>query len=191
VSEAADEFFDLLEDAAAGGSADQLDDPHAVIRQQCADWVQAAQLLRFADKHEIWPGSEASAHEVAAALTRARSRLDQVESFLASAIALKAGTAEQAKKHEQAADDAWDDQADAERRSRAPRPEWQGAKERYAYWSLAIRDQRRRARQSRELADHVRCTYDLIKLAYDGLNETRRDLASRLSHFRWETHMEQ
>lgn len=179
---AADEFFGLLEGAAA-------EDPQDVLRRQCEAWVTAATELRFAP--DRWPSAQASPWNVAEALVTVRSRLDGVEAYLGNAMALRAATAAQAKHLEQAADDAWDGQADEERRSRRPRPEWQGAKERYAYWNLAIRPQRALAREARELADYVRDAYDRIKLAYDGLDGTRRDLNARLTHLRWETNQEQ
>lgn len=186
----ADEFFGLLEGAEEPDAAPgEDDDPQAVVRQQCGQWVQAAQELRFTDLQIIFPSAEASPHAVNAALVTVRTRLDQVEAILSAALTLKHGTAEQAKKLEQAADDAWDRQAQAERNR--PRPEFQGSKERYAYWNLAVRGERTRAREARELADYARGVYDLIRLAYDGLNETRRDLAARLTHARWEIHMEQ
>lgn len=183
--DAIDEFFDMM-----GGPPpddDPLDDPVAAVRAQCDQWAQAAMALRF--DPDRWPVSAASPSDVKDALVQVRSRLDQLEGLLANVISFKGATAAQARDLEQQADDAWDDQAEAERRR--PRPEYQGSKERYAYWNLATRVERGRARQAREMSDYARSTFDVIRLVYDGLNETRRDLVTRLGHARWETHMEQ
>jgi hypothetical protein len=190
MSDPADEFFGLLhgaEQQSVPEEDDPLQDPAAVFRQQCALWEEAASRCRF---HELTrPGPETSPSVVMEALVQVRARLDTIEVVLGQVMAVKAATAAQARNLEQAADDAWDRQAEAERRR--PRPEYQGSKERYAYWNLAIRAERARAREARDLADFVRATYDRVKLHYDGLNETRRDLAARLTHARWETHIEQ
>jgi hypothetical protein len=177
-----DAFFDMLH------AAEEAEpDPAAAVRAQCDQWAQAAMQLRFAP--DRWPSAHASPTDVKNALVDVRGLLDQLEGLLANIVSFKGATAAQARDLEQQADDAWDEQAEAERRR--PRPEYQGSKERYAYWNLAIREQRARARQAREMADYARTTYDVVRLVYDGLNETRRDLASRLTHFRWESHIEQ
>lgn len=196
--EADDDFMDILGgDAGAAGDFEpgdeealyegDLQDPRTIIRQQCELWLEAARRWRFDDMPR--PNAQASPAQVANALVDVRARLDSVEVILGSVMSTRSATAMQARELEQAADDAWDRQAEAERRR--PRPEWQGAKERYAYWNLAIRTERQRAREARALADLLRDTYDRVRLSYDGLNDTRRDLTTRLTHARWEIHMEQ
>lgn len=184
----ADEFYDWLHQAEGQPPPEDGDtDPAVVVRMQCDQWVQTVQALRF--QPGLWPGPEASPANVKDSLVQARARLDQAEVALGNVIALRAASAEAATRAEQRADDAWDLQAEAEQRR--PRPEYQGSKERYAFWNLATRDQRAEARDARALANYVRGVHDVVRLHHDGLNETRRDLASRLAHFRWETHMEQ
>jgi hypothetical protein len=165
---------------------DRLPDPTEVIRQQCAEWLSAASTLRYGAP---LPSSAASPTEVKDALVEVRARLDQLELVYASVMGLKAATTAQAKALEQAADDAWNDRAVEERRS--ARREWEGAKERYAYWELDIRPQRQRARAARELADFAKDACERIELAYYGLDGLRRDLAGRMTHLRWESSMEQ
>jgi hypothetical protein len=157
-----------------------------VVREQCAMWVEAVSAMR---RGALWPGPSASPAEVDSALVQARTRLDRAEFLLGQAMSLKAGTAAQAKVLEAAADDAWDDQASAARHG--PRREYEGPRERYAYWEIAIRPQRHQARQARALADYCKDCYDRIRLSYDGLNDLRRDLLGRLTHLRWESHLEQ
>lgn len=187
MTDADDELFDQFFMGAAAEDDVLVTDPGVVLRQQCEQWVQAAMTLRYDPAY--WPGSQASPNDVKNALVEVRAQLDQLEAILAQAMTLKGGTASAARQAEALADAAWDDQARAEQRR--PRPEYQGSKERYAYWNIAIRPQRGRAQAARELADYVRGVHDVIKLAHDGLNETRRDLAARLTHARWEIHLEQ
>jgi hypothetical protein len=118
-----------------------------------------------------------------------RARLDRLELVYASIMGLRSATAAQAKALEQAADDAWNDRAAEGRRN--VRREWEGAKERYAYWELDIRPQRMRARAARELADFAKDACERIELAHRGLDGARRDLAGRMTHLRWESSMEQ
>lgn len=184
MTDAADEFFEMLHDAEEGPEGDL--DPRAAVRGQCDQWVQLAMALRFSP--DRWPGAQASPSDVKDALVDVRSRLDQMENLLVSVMALRSGSAAGAREAEQRAEDAWDRQAEAERHR--PRPEYQGSRERYAYWNLAIRAERANAREARDLADYVRGIHDVIRVAYDGLNETRRDLVSRLTHFRWESNLE-
>lgn len=183
------DFLGLLgdvDDPGMLGEQEELASPYDVIREQCAQWVEAAGALRRA---ALWPGPDAPPIEVANALVDTRTRLDRAEVLLGNAMALKAGTAAQAKALEAAADDAWDDQAYAGRNGY--RREYEGPRERYAYWEIAIRPQRRAAREARAMADFAKDIYDRIRLSYDGLNELRRDTAGRLTHLRWETHLEQ
>jgi hypothetical protein len=164
---------------------DALPNPAGVVRQQCASWIAAAETLR----HTEWPPFSAIPERVAEALVQARARLDSLEAILGSVMALRSATAANARALEQAADDAWNDRAGTERRT--ARRDFEGARERYAWWELDVRPQRTSARQARLLADDVKAAHDRIRLAYDGLNELRRDLSSRLTHLRWERSMDQ
>jgi hypothetical protein len=185
-----DEFYDFLHGIEGQEpSGEEEPDPVVVVRSQCDQWVQATQAVRFENREGLFPGPLASPAHVKDGLVLVRARLDQMETMLGNVIALKAASAEAATRAEQRAEDAWDVQAEAEQRR--PRPEYQGSRERYAFWNLATRDERAAAREARALANYVRGAYDVIKLHYEGLNETRRDLVSRLSHFRWESSMEQ
>lgn len=198
------DFLGLLGDMDGPGdppepaSTDYPDDPYSpddqeepaspsdVIRAQCTLWVEAASTMR---RGAPWPGPDAAPIEVAQALVDTRTRLDRVEVLLGNAMSLKAGTAAQAKALEAAADDAWDDMAYQGRNGY--RREYEGPRERYAYWEIAIRPQRRAAREARALADFAKDIYDRVRLSYDGLNDLRRDTAGRLTHLRWEQSMEQ
>lgn len=168
------------------GSQDILDDPAGVLRRQCEEWLATARDLRY---NAPWPRSSATPSQVSEALVEARASLDRLEVVYSAVIGLRSATATQARVLEQAADDAWDDRANAERRT--ARREYEGPRERYAYWELDIRPQRRRARDARDLADYVKAACDRVELAYRGLDGLRRDLAARLTHLRWETSMEQ
>lgn len=187
-----EEFLGLLDDmdsqSSTGnpGSTDHPADPAEVVRLQCAMWAETASSLR---RGAPWPGLNATPSDVLSALVEARSRLDRLEVVLGNAMSLRTATASQARAMEEAADDAWDDQANNGRRGL--RREYEGPRERYAYWEVAIRPLRLQAREARARADLAKDVYDRVKLAYDGLNELRRDLLGRLTHLRWESHMEQ
>lgn len=163
------------------------DDPsfaRGVLRDKCAEWLAAAYALRKSP----WPGKGASPFAVSEALVQARANLDNLETIYGHIMALRAASEAKARELEVKASDAWDKEANDHRRE--PRREYEGSQERYAYWRLATRIQLLEARDAREFADFVKGTYDRIKLCYDGLNELRRDLASRLTHLRWEKSME-
>lgn len=186
-----EEFFDLLHGAESAVTIEDelgVNDPAAVLRAQCRAWAETVRAYRFNELPR--PGAQAPPSQVKDALVEVRARLDAVESILGLVMTTRDACIAQAAELEQAADDAWDDQVQLEAERRRPRPEYQGSKERYAWWNLAIRGQRARAREARALANLLRSTCDQVRLAYDGLNETRRDLAARLTHARWEQHLE-
>ena len=163
-----------------------LPDPEGVVRQQCEQWLQTAATLRFGYSA---PGAQASPTQIKDCLVEVRARLDQLELVLASVMAFKAATVAKAVELEKAADDAWEDRAGTERRT--ARREWEGPRERYAYWELDIRPQRHAARLARARADYAKEACECIELHYYGLDGVRRDLAGRLTHLRWESSMEQ
>src|ERR1700742_1379553 len=105
---------------ASGHAPEEEPDPVEVVRAQCDQWAQDAMNLRFSP--DRWPGTSASPTAVKNALVDVRALLDQLEGLLANVMAFKAAATAQAVAVEQAADDAWDRQAEAERRR--PRPEY-------------------------------------------------------------------
>lgn len=154
------------------------------LKAHCAQWVKKALELRDVEN----PSAQASPSSVRDALVQARANLDQLETLLSQVIALKVSADVRAKELEGAAEDAWDIKAEAERRTM--RRDYEGSKERYAYWNIAVRAERHAARDARLFADYCRGAYDRIKLAYDGLDKARQDLNSRLKHLQWESSME-
>jgi hypothetical protein len=161
-----------------------LEEAEAAVYAEAESWVQAVVQLR----HSVpWPGLEATPYDLDDALTRVRAVMDRVEAILGHSLALRWSAEGRAKTAEQAADDAWNERAARDRRTRH---EYEGAKERYAYWELDIKAHRTAARKARALADYARNVSERIRLSYDGLNETRRDLNSRLTRLRWDATME-
>jgi hypothetical protein len=180
----------MFGDAGAPATDDlQAMDPGLVIREQCSGWLAVTEQYRLR-VHKAWPGPDAIPDRIKDTLVSVRGVLDNVETIYGQVMAVRNATAMRARAAELAAEDAWDRQAEAEQHSHRQRPDYQGSRERYAYWNIAIRAERQAAREARELADYVRGVYDQVKLAYDGINETRRDLAARLTHLRWERSIE-
>lgn len=147
--------------------------------------MEASQLRRQVPN----PSVAATMDVLHAALQTARGCQDRIETIMVQAIALKNATEARALDLEEAADDAWDDQANKDRR--AMRREFEGSKERYAYWNLAIREQRARARTARRVAQAVAGAENCIRKYYYGLDGARLDLHKRLSAVTsWQSNLE-
>lgn len=161
-----------------------IDDPLAAIRAQCNTWLAEAFRLRQVPN----PSDTAPPAAVHRALVQARAHLDTLETYLSTALAFKAVTATNARRQEEAAEDAWDAKAGETRRQM--RREFEGAQERYAYWRLDTREQRKAARQARAAADIAADAAERIRLAYRGLDGLRSDLGYRLRYLQWESALE-
>lgn len=160
-------------------------DPTAAVLGQCQAWLSEARELRAVPN----PSVAATLDPLHQALVTARGNQDRLEEILLRAIALKAATAVRAKELEEAAEDAWEDQANKDRRTM--RRDFEGAKERYAYWSIAIREQRGRARLARKAADIADSTETSISKLYYGLDKARLDLHKRMSAvLSWQSNLE-
>ncbi len=163
----------------------ELPDPAKVLAEECRSWLRAVTEYRASVPN---PSSSAPHTAVYDALAKASAHLDRIETLLSLAIGFKGACETKARKLEAEADDAWDDQAAKEKRY--GRREFQGAQETYAYWRLACREPRKRARQARELADAASDTERRIRLHYYGLDGLRQDLSRRLTALMRQTDME-
>lgn len=146
-----------------------------VAREVSRELQNAAALLRAVQL----PDENAPLPAVHRALVTVRGRLDQLETVLGQAMALKSAAEANAAKLEQVEADAWDDQADAARKKGIS--QYEGAQERYAYWRVRTRAQRAEARLAREVAAIAAQTEKRIALAHRGLDGTRLDLHRRLN----------
>jgi hypothetical protein len=162
-----------------------LPDPAAVLVEECKGWLKTAMKYRAAARV---PSSSAPHTAVYEAMVSASGHLGHIETLLSMAIGLKGACETKARRLEAEADDAWDDQAMKEKRY--GRREYEGAQERYAYWRLACRDQRKRARDARALADTASDIERRIRLHYYGLDGVRQDLSRRLTALMRQTDME-
>jgi hypothetical protein len=161
--------------------------PAAVLAGECQRWLSAAMELRTVPS----PPVGAPPTTVYEAMVTAGAHLDSIETLLSLAIGFKGACEVKAKSLERAADDAWDDQAAREKqRGSYGRREFEGAQERYAYWRLAVRGQRKRAQAARELADTAADTERRIRLHYYGLAGARDDLSRRLTALTKQMNME-
>lgn len=159
---------------------DKLSAIHAVT----ADLLNKAAGLRAVNQ----PQERAIPHVLHDTLVYVRANLDRLEVVLGQAMDLKHATAMEARRQEQAEQDAWDDEADKARKQ--GRGEYEGAQERYAYWRLKTRDQRALARQAREEADVAADCEAKVRLMYRGLDSARQDLHARLRAVAFESALE-
>lgn len=135
------------------------------------------------------PGIDAIPHKVHSALVDARARLDQLEGILGQAMDLKHAAGMEARRLEQAEQDAWDEKADNARK-RGLRQDFEGAQERYATWRLQTRDERLAARHARAVADLCDICEAKVRLAHRGLDNARQDLHARLRALAFESTLE-
>lgn len=154
----------------------ELDEPAAVLAAEAKGWLTEVQQLRKAVRNPPVAAGPDALYQV---LVQARGNMDRIEELLAMALSFKGAAEVKARELEQAAEDAWEDTASRERRT--PRRDFEGSRERYAYWNIAIRDHVFRARRARKLADIAADTERCIALHYYGLDKARQDLARRLS----------
>lgn len=113
----------------------------------------------------------ATPQHIRIALLDVRARLDRIEEILSNFIRLRGATVRQAVAARHAAGDAWDAHAVAARRG-----DYEGAKERYAQWSVATLDEQRSARQAEKQQSVLDEAVEIVRLVYKGLDATRYDL---------------
>lgn len=154
-----------------------------IIREQCQDLLARAVEARAYTP----PGREAGPYDLRGGLVTARGQLDRLEFLLIQAITLRDALVVRAAKLEQAADDAWDDEA---RKHRGRTPEFEGAQERYAAWRIKVRKQREEARLAREGADWAVSTERRIDRMYRGLDGSRQDIHKRIAALAYENHLD-
>jgi hypothetical protein len=159
--------------------AEQLE----TVRDQCQGLLSEAAEMRAFEP----PVRGAGADELADRLQRARAQLDRMESLLVMAMTLRDALVVEARRLEQAADDAWDDEA---RKNRGRAGEYEGAQERYAVWRFKCRTLREAARTIREAADWAASAERRIDRMYRGLDSSRLDLHKRIGAMAYETHLE-
>ncbi len=114
-----------------------------------------------------------------------RGHLDSLESLLDNAISLRGSTARKVRDLHDATEDAWDKKATGARKH-----EFEGARERYAEFNLAVLEQRQTERQMARLADLAKETEDRIRLIHRGLNDVRQDCLSAIRYLQFESSME-
>ena len=164
-------------------SSPQQPDRIAVIQELVHPWLAEVAKLRDVEV----PGVSAQPPEVHKALVEARGGLDRVEEILAMAMVLRSGAEARAKELTEKADDDLD-RALVARSARAR--EFEGARERLAAASLDTLAERRAARSAVRAADLATSIEKRVRLHYYGLVKLRDELADRLKHLAWETHLD-
>lgn len=160
-------------------------DELSTINAITADLLNKAAGLRIVPQ----PYERSLPHVVHDTLVKVRANLDSLEGVLSQAMDLKVAAEIDARRQEQAAEDAWDDKADSARRQ-GLRDQYEGAQERYATWRLQTRKERAVARHAREVADIAAACEAQVRLAYRGLDATRLDLHQRLRALAFESTLE-
>ncbi len=178
--------FQAQNDQAEAPPAEE--DAAGTVLRLAQSWLYEAMDLRAGVP---CPATGAPHTVVYEALVTARRVQDRVETLLSLAIGFKGACEIRARQLEAEADDAWDDQAEAEKkRGTYGRREFEGAQERYAYWRLAVRVQRHQARVARELASAAGDVERRIRHHYYGLDGARQDLSRRMTALMRQTDME-
>lgn len=164
-------------------SLDSLDLPLSQLEQQVVTWAAEALDLRFGAAS--LPPSGSGPHVLQDSLVNLRQRLDRVEGLMAALIQARGRARRGSKEGANLADDAWGAAI-----HRMPKREYEGPRERYAEASLLSFDQQRLARQAERLLDVVQESYDVVKLALDGLSSLRYDHVAALRAFSFESSLE-
>jgi len=124
-------------------------DPVAFVQQQSAAWLHEAESLRKASIPPLGAGPE----RYRQALIEARASLDRLEEILLQAFRMRGGMQRKAAECEHAADDRWNILADQAGRTGNGARDYEGAKERYARFSVQCFEEMRLARQWRLASD--------------------------------------
>lgn len=148
--------------------------------QSCGNaWLAEARQLRSVEV----PSRNAHPESFFQAMVEARGNQDRLEEIYTSALALWGGYRRRADELAQAADEAWNRAADQAMRSGARRGhEYEGPRERYATFELAILKERRDARTWERAADLAKDTVDRLKIMYQGLGDVQRAMTTALSY---------
>lgn len=164
---------------------EQAPEGQAEFEAKLRYWLTEAARLRNFKR----PPSGSAPHVVHESLIQLRAVLDEFEPVLMNVTILKMGAVVQQKELEEAAQDAWDKLADAER-TRPVKRDFEGAEERYARWRLASIEQLRDARQARRRAEFAAQVEFSVRTMYWGLMNIREELLGSLRELQWESTME-
>lgn len=158
------------------------------IQQALAQFASECYKLRF----EV--GSldvDASPSEVMSLLLDARRRLDRIEELLHKTILVRGRLSRVNSAASVAAEEAWDEQAIKNKsRSTGVVTDYSGPRERYAESNLATLNERRAMRQAAELLSLANDSFDVIKLAHQGLDRVRQECLVLLRSLRFESSLE-
>jgi len=136
------------------------------------------------------PPLGAGPEEYRAALIGVRGSLDRVEEILGRALWMRGGMQRKAVQCEQAAEDRWNQLADEARRSGSTSRDYEGAKERYASFTVRCFDEIRVARQWRLAADLAADLADRARTTHFGLKDVRGELIEHLRAFVLESNLD-
>jgi hypothetical protein len=149
-------------------------------------WLAEMAALRRIALPPLGSGPE----EYRAALIEARGKLDRVEEILGQTLRMRGGMQRRAVQCEQAAEDRWNQLADEARRTGHTSRDYEGAKERYASFTVRCMDEIRMARQWRLAADLAADLVERARTTHFGLKDVRGELIEHLRAFVLESNLD-
>lgn len=154
----------------------EIKDPTAFITAQSGAWL--AEVGKLATVR--MPVLEAPPQNYRAALLLARANLDRLQEIMLQVMILRGGAERKALQCEQAAEDRWNELAAQANQTGTGARDYEGAKERYARFSVQCFPQTRTARQWRLAADMAKELSEQIRTVYFGMKDVRGELLEHL-----------
>lgn len=134
------------------------------------------------------PDVAASPGELVEHLVSLRGRLDRVAEIQAAALIQRSVAELRWRRAQVLAAEAWD--REASKAQVVKRQEFEGAKERYSRFNLAVLEERKRERELRDEYDIWCAAYESIRTFYFRLDGSRMDIHIRLRTLAWELSLE-
>lgn len=169
-----------------GAISDEERQAIATIKERVSELCRRAASLRSTP---FLPSPDAPPGQWDTALHTVRDHLDRIEEIYVDVLSLKSGVKLRWQALDAAAEDAWDRKADAAVTS-GRRQQYQGSEERYAVWRVQTWQERRDARDAKQLYDFVADAAQRIEIGYRGLIGTRQYLISHIKYLQWESVLE-
>ena len=162
---------------------DSVEPPLSEVEATIAQWTEDALRLRYSAEAQL--NLAVTPADIRMQLHRIRQLMDAVEPILERTLRARGRVRRAAKHARSVADEGWD-QAVVQQ----PRQEYQGPRERYANASLATFMEQRTAREAELLQESADTAYEVVRIAYQGLNGIRQDLRAMLHGLQFESTLE-
>jgi hypothetical protein len=161
-------------------------DPVAFVAAQAGSYLVEAERLRKI----VMPAAGAGPRDYRDRLLEARASLDRMEEILLQVYRMRGGMLRKAADCEHAAEDRWNALAAQAAQTGQGARDYEGAKERYARWSVQCFDLTRAARQWTRAADLAVETAEQLRTMHFGLRDVRAELIEHLRAFVLESNLD-